>query len=207
HITGFVEMLGTDAGPTLNEQGRRYIGIISESARRMGALIDDLLSFSRIGRAALTETTVDLQRIMTEARTVLEPETAGRAIDWVVGPLPQAWGDPTLLRTVMVNLLSNAIKFTRPRSPARIEVGSWEEGGEVIYFVRDNGAGFDMHFADKLFGVFQRLHQAREFEGAGIGLASVRRIILRHGGRTWGEGEVDKGATFFFSLPARRAPW
>jgi PAS domain S-box-containing protein len=204
HITGFVELLAADAGPALDEQGRRYMGIIADAARRMTALIDDLLTFSRIGRATMTESTVDLGTIVNEARRELEPETAGREIDWRIGPLPQVRGDPTLLRTVMVNLLANAVKFTRQRSPARSEVGSREENGEVVCFVRDNGAGFDMSFADKLFGVFQRLHRPQEFEGTGIGLASVRRIIQRHGGRTWGEGEVGQGATFFFSLPTQR---
>ena len=177
---------------------------ISEAAQRMGHLIDDLLTFSRIGRAAMTVRPVSLRRLVDEARTELASETDGRAIDWQIGSLPEVSGDPALLRSVMVNLLSNAIKYTRQCDAARIEVGCREEAGEVICFVRDNGAGFDMKFADKLFGVFQRLHRAEDFDGTGIGLASVRRVVHRHGGRTWAEGELARGATFYFSLPCRR---
>ena len=140
---------------------------------------------------------------MEEVRQELAPEAAGRTIEWQIGPLPRVRGDATLLRTVLANLLSNAIKYSRNRDPARIEIGSETQNGEVICYVKDNGAGFDMRFVDKLFGVFQRLHPPEQFEGTGIGLASVRRIIHRHGGRVWAQGEVDRGATFYFSLPIR----
>ena len=204
HITSFVALLDEEAQASLNEQCRHYMQNISEAAQRMGHLIDDLLTFSRIGRAAMTVRPVGLRRLVDEARTELASETDGRAIDWQIGPLPEVSGDPTLLRSVMVNLLSNAIKYTRHRDAARIDVGCREEAGEVVCFVRDNGAGFDMKFADKLFGVFQRLHRAEDFDGTGIGLASVRRAVQRHGGRTWAEGELARGATFYFSLPLRR---
>jgi PAS domain S-box-containing protein len=204
HITSFVALLDEEAQASLNEQCRHYMQNISEAAQRMGQLIDDLLTFSRIGRAAMTVRPVSLRRLVDEARTELASETDGRAIDWEIGSLPEVSGDPALLRSVMVNLLSNAIKYTRRCETARIEVGCREEAGEVICFVRDNGAGFDMKFSDKLFGVFQRLHRAEDFDGTGIGLASVRRAVHRHGGRTWAEGELARGATFYFSLPCRR---
>ena len=204
HITSFVALLGEEAQASLNEQCRHYMQNISEAAQRMGHLIDDLLTFSRIGRAAMTVRPVSLRRLVDEARTELASETDGRAIDWEIGSLPEVSGDPALLRSVMVNLLSNAIKYTRRCETARIEVGCREEAGEVICFVRDNGAGFDMKFSDKLFGVFQRLHRAEDFDGTGIGLASVRRAVHRHGGRTWAEGELARGATFYFSLPLRK---
>jgi len=204
HITSFVALLDEEAQASLNEQCRHYMQNISEAAQRMGHLIDDLLTFSRIGRAAMTVRPVGLRRLVDEARTELASETDGRAIDWQIGSLPEVSGDPALLRSVMVNLLSNAIKYTRRCDAAKIEVGCREEAGEVICFVRDNGAGFDMKFADKLFGVFQRLQRVEDFDGTGIGLASVRRAVHRHGGRTWAEGELARGATFYFSLPLRR---
>ena len=206
HVVGFVEMLGATAGPALDEQGRRYVGIISEAARRMGVLIDDLLALSRIGRAAVNIVPVDLERLVEESRRELAPETEGRAVEWQIGSLPQVEADPVLLRTVLTNLLANALKYTRGRNPAVIEIGCSEDGAQVVCRVKDNGAGFDMRYADKLFGVFQRLHKAEDFEGTGIGLASVRRIVERHGGRVWAEGEVDRGAAFSFTLPQRRDP-
>lgn len=203
HIMGFIELLDKDAGESLNETGREYVRIIAEAGRRMGGLIDDLLALSRIGRATLNEVEVDLSHMVEEVRRELAPLAVGREIEWRVGALPVVRGDPTLLHSVMVNLLSNAIKYTRVRNPARIEMGCQEQGGENVFFVRDNGAGFDMRFAHKLFGVFQRLHRAEEFEGTGVGLASVRRIIERHSGRVWAEGEVDRGAAFYFTLPQK----
>jgi light-regulated signal transduction histidine kinase (bacteriophytochrome) len=200
---GFIELLQKDTGVGLNETGRDYVQIISEAGRRMGSLIDDLLSLSHLGRATLNEVDVDLGRLVDEARRELAPQLVGRAIEWRISPLPVVQGDPTLLHSVMINLLSNAIKYTRGHSPALIEIGAQEQNGETLFFVRDNGAGFDMRFAHKLFGVFQRLHRAEEFEGTGIGLASARRIIERHGGRIWAEGEVDRGATFYFTLPQK----
>jgi two-component system, chemotaxis family, sensor kinase Cph1 len=152
----------------------------------------------------MEERAVSLRRLVDEVRQELAPGMAGRHIEWHVGPLPQIQADPNLLRSALTNLLANAIKYTRQRDPARIELGSQVQNGQIVCFVRDNGAGFDMRFVDKLFGVFQRLHRAEEFEGTGIGLASVRRVIQRHGGRTWAEGELGKGATFYFSLPRSR---
>ena len=202
HIAGFVEMLETVAGDALDETGRRYVRIISDAARRMGFLIDDLLTFSRIGRTSIKFVPVRLDQLLEQSRRELDPETKGRHIDWRIDLLPQVQGDPVLLRTVMTNLLSNALKYTRGRSPAVIEIGCREEGAQVVCRVKDNGAGFDMRYAGKLFGVFQRLHRSEEFEGTGIGLASVKRIIERHGGRVWAEGEVGRGAAFHFTLPS-----
>jgi light-regulated signal transduction histidine kinase (bacteriophytochrome) len=167
----------------------------------MANLIDDLLTLSRLGRATLTETSVKLRQLVDESIAQLAPEMAGRPVSWRIGELPEVRGDPTLLRNVVMNLLGNALKYSRGREPAVIEVGSTTHDDEVVCFFKDNGVGFDMRFADKLFGVFQRLHRPEEFEGTGIGLASVRRIVQRHGGRTWAEGAVDQGATFYFSLP------
>lgn len=203
HITGFIELLDKHASESLDEKSRRYIRTIGESSRRMGDLIDDLLSLSRIGRTALSEVDVDLRQLVDDCIAQLASETSGRNINFNIGDLPHVQADPTLLRNVMLNLLGNAVKYTRPRDPANVEVACRRESGEFICFVRDNGVGFDMQFVDKLFGVFQRLHRSQEFEGTGIGLASVRRIIQRHGGRTWAEGEPDKGATVYFTLPDR----
>jgi PAS domain S-box-containing protein len=203
HVMGFVELLGSRTDPNSDQEIRRYVKIILEASQRMGKLIDGLLTLSRVGRVAMANVDVDLGRLVDEAREVLSGEMVGRTIDWRIGPLPHVRGDATLLRTVVVNLLSNAIKYTQKKDPARIEVGSEVRNEELIFYVRDNGAGFDMHFSGKLFGVFQRLHPVEEFDGTGIGLASVRRIIERHGGRVWAEGKVDHGATFYFSLPVR----
>ncbi|NUQ65184.1 MAG: PAS domain S-box protein [Pirellulales bacterium] len=205
HIMSFVEMLGKTEAAKLSEKGNRYVRIISDAARRMGELIDGLLVFSRIGRAPLADKLVDLRQLVAAARQELASETSGRAIEWQIGPLTEVRGDPLLLRSVVVNLVSNAIKYTKNRDPARIEIGCREQEDEVVCFVRDNGAGFDMQFVGNLFGVFQRLHRAEEFEGTGIGLASVRRIVQRHGGKVWAEGAVDQGATFCFSLPKQRS--
>ena len=204
HIDSYINMLQKSVGPTLDEKSQKHVRIIAEAARRMGNLIDDLLVLSRLGRATMEERTIDLHRLLDEVRQELAPAMAGRAIEWQVGPLPCVRADPNLLRSALSNLLANAIKYTRQRDPARIEVGSREQDGELVCYVRDNGAGFDMRFVGKLFGVFQRLHAANEFEGTGIGLASVRRVAQRHGGRTWAEGELGKGATFYFSLPRSR---
>jgi light-regulated signal transduction histidine kinase (bacteriophytochrome) len=163
----------------------------------MGNLIDDLLAFSRIGRSETQKTQVDLEHLVREALTEVRQDSEGRQIAWKIGTLPVFYGDRSMLRLVLVNLLSNAVKFTRKRTQADLEVGSVDENGdELVAFVRDNGVGFDMKYANKLFGVFQRLHQSDAFEGTGIGLATVHRIIHRHGGRVWAEGMVDKGATF-----------
>jgi PAS domain S-box-containing protein len=202
HVVGFVDLLMKRSARTLDEQSLHYMDTISDAAQRMGTLIDDLLSFSRMGRHEMTRTQVDLGAEVQEAIREFELETKGRAIEWRIGELPLVTGDCAMLRVVLVNLISNALKFTQPRAQAKIEIGCLrDQRAETVVFVRDNGAGFDMQYADKLFGVFQRLHGVDQFEGTGIGLANVRRVISRHGGRTWAEGTVDGGATFYFSLP------
>ncbi|MEW5718618.1 MAG: PAS domain-containing protein [Chloroflexota bacterium] len=202
HIDGFLELLRKRAGDLLDAQSQHYMATISESSKRMGTLIDDLLSFSRMGRFEISKLPVDLNDLVREVLQGLAPETTHRKINWHIADLPVVTGDRAMLRVVLVNLISNALKFTRSRAQVEIEIGCLrEQEKETILFVRDNGVGFDMQYADNLFGVFQRLHRAEEFEGTGIGLASVRRIINRHGGRTWAEGEPDRGATFYFSLP------
>ncbi len=205
HIGGFATMLNAHAGATLDEKGKRYVTVIQDSARRMGQLIDDLLQFSRTGRAELRREPVKLDELVGQIRQGLEDESAGRKIAWQCTPLPVVTGDAALLRQVFANLLSNAVKYTRQRPEARIEVGATSGAGEVVVFVRDNGAGFDMKYAEKLFGVFQRLHADEDFEGTGVGLATVRRIVQRHGGRVWAEAKVQEGATFFVAFPARAA--
>ncbi|HVU18551.1 MAG TPA: PAS domain S-box protein [Candidatus Didemnitutus sp.] len=207
HIHGYTGLLASELPESTSEKGRRYMQVIADSARSMGVLIDDLLAFSRMARLELREDEVDLNRVVQEARADLESAAAGRRIDWQIAPLPTVRGDHAMLRQVLANLLGNAVKYSRRKEAAVIAVGtSGEENGRTIFFVRDNGAGFDMSYAEKLFGVFQRLHRADEFEGTGIGLANVRRIISRHGGRTWAEGKVDAGATFYFTLePVRKS--
>jgi len=202
HIDGYVEMLQKNASLALDEKSLRYLNTISESAKRMGLLIDDLLTFSRIGRVEMQKNQFNLGPIVEEVMQDLQPEMKRREIAWEVGPLPDVYGDRSLMKLVFQNLIGNAIKFTTPRSQARIEIATaYDKEDETVVFVRDNGVGFDMKYVDKLFGVFQRLHSADQFEGTGIGLANVQRIIHRHGGRTWAEGSVDKGATFYISIP------
>ena len=202
HMAGYTELLQKKASSGLDEKSNHYIMMMLESAKRMGNLIDDLLAFSRIGRAETQKTLVNLAQLVREALSEVREDTEGRNIAWKIGTLPDFYGDRSMLRLVLVNLISNAIKFTRTRPQAEIEIGSANgNGDELIVFIRDNGVGFDMKYVSKLFGVFQRLHQANEFEGTGIGLATVQRIIHRHGGKVWAEGVVDKGATFYFSTP------
>jgi light-regulated signal transduction histidine kinase (bacteriophytochrome) len=186
----------------LDEKSRRFMQTILESAKRMGNLIDDLLGFSRIGRAETKKAAVNLQQLVTEVVAELRQETSGRDIDWKIGALPTCYGDRSMVKIVLVNLISNAVKFTRLQSRAEIQIRCAEgKDNQVEVFVRDNGAGFDMQYVNKLFGVFQRLHRPEEFEGTGIGLATAQRIIHRHGGQMRAEGAVDQGATFYFSLP------
>jgi len=207
HVLGYVEMLAQEAGDQLSEEGRRYLKTITDASKEMGELIDDLLAFSRMGRVEMRETSVELDALVQKTLRDLQSTTSGRNIVWKIPPLPVVQGDPAMLKQVLANLLGNAVKYTRPRDSAQIEFGcAGKEDGRIILFVRDNGVGFDPQYAHKLFGVFQRLHRADQFEGTGIGLANVRRIIARHGGRTWAEGEVNEGATFYFTLKPASDP-
>lgn len=202
HIQGFADLLQKNASSSLDETGQRCANVISEAAKKMGRLVDDLLAFSKMGRVEMRTTVVNLEQLAQEVMRDLESQTDRRNIVWELEDLPEVKGDPAMLRLVLVNLLSNAIKYTGTRDERRIHIGSTNGNtDETVFFVRDNGVGFDMRYADKLFGVFQRLHRADEFEGTGIGLANVQRIVHRHGGRTWGEGVVGDGATFYFTLP------
>lgn len=202
HIAGYTELLRKQVSPVVDEKSNRYLTTILESAKRMGDLIDDLLALSRIGRAETQKTLVDLEHLLREVLTEVRPDFEGRQITWKISGLPSVEGDRSMLRMALENLLSNAIKFTRTRPQAEIEIGCADgKKNEVVVFVKDNGVGFDMKYVNKLFRVFQRLHHADAFEGTGIGLATVQRIIHRHGGSVWAEGAVDKGATFYFSIP------
>jgi light-regulated signal transduction histidine kinase (bacteriophytochrome) len=201
HISGYAELLLEIEGERLTEKGQRFISVIIESAQTAGLLVDALLNFSRMGSTSVTKTEVDAQAMAQEAVRAQLPDTIGRHIEWRVGPLPSVRADALILRQVFYNLIENAIKYTRGKEPTIIEIGSTEDEKEAIFFVKDNGVGFEMTYAHKLFGVFQRLHRMEDYEGVGIGLANVRRMIQRHAGRTWAEGVLGQGATFFFSLP------
>ena len=202
HIDGFVELLKKRVAAALDAKSHKYMDSVSEAILKMDQLIENLLSFSRMGRHALSFEKVALETLVRDVIQEFEPDVAARNIVWHIDELPTVSGDAAMLRMVLVNLISNALKFTRSRQEARIEIGSLPDpGAEIVTFVRDNGVGFDMAYADKLFGVFQRLHRAEEFEGTGIGLANVHRIIARHGGRIWAQAEPGQGATFYFSLP------
>ena len=202
HISGYLGLLRESMVTKLDEESQQYFAAISDSAKQMGALIDDLLLFSRMGRKEMYTQQVDLGALVHEVIREHEAETRGRNIHWEIADLPIITGDSAMLRIVLVNLISNALKFTRPRQQAEIKIGYIPGAqNELVFFVSDNGVGFDMKYADKLFGVFQRLHLIDEFEGTGIGLANVQRIINRHGGRVSAEGKVNHGATFYFSLP------
>jgi PAS domain S-box-containing protein len=203
-INGYAQAVLEDYAAALDAEGKRFLGIIRDSAKRGGELIDALLNFSRLGRQPLAVEPVDLTELARGVVDELRKATAPTGVDAIVDPLPPARGDRTLLRQVLANLIGNAFKFTRGRPHPQVEVGARREGQAVVYFVRDNGVGFDMRYADKLFGVFQRLHRPDEFEGTGVGLALAQRIIQRHGGRIWADGKVDGGATFFFTLPGER---
>ncbi len=205
HIDGFIELLQRRVTASLDEQSLHYLETIADSAQHMGTLIDNLLSFSRMGRSEMSRTQVNLAELATEVIKESEVEVGTREIEWRLSDLPTVSGDRTMLRLVFVNLIYNALKFTRHKEHTLIEIGSLPDNpNEATIFVRDNGVGFDMKYSDNLFNVFQRLHRAEEFEGTGIGLANVRRIINRHGGRTWAEGQINQGATFYFSLPITR---
>jgi PAS domain S-box-containing protein len=204
HVAGFVDLLRRDIGALLPEKSGRFLTAISQSAKEMGDLIDALLTFSRVGKFEIQPAYVDLTQLVQETMGDFEEETRQRKIVWKCQPLPVVQADRALLRLAFVNLMSNAVKFTSVRSSATIEIGCAPSGNdETVIFIRDNGAGFDMAYAAKLFGVFQRLHGQAEFEGTGIGLANVQRIIQRHGGRVWAEGAVDAGATFYFAIPSQ----
>jgi len=202
HMAGYAELLQSKSSRALDDKGQRYLRMILDAAKRMGTLIDDLLSFSRIGRAETQKSMVNLEQLVKEVLFEAKQDVAGRDIQWKIGALPTCYADRSMLRVVFVNLISNAVKFTQPRTHAEIEIGSTAKNkSEVVVFVKDNGAGFDMKYANKLFGVFQRLHSTETFEGTGIGLATVQRVIHRHGGTVRAEGAVDQGATFYFSIP------
>lgn len=205
HIDGYAALLRKSVEQSLNEKAARYLQTISDAAKQMGQLIDDLLVFSRMGRQEMLATTVSLDQLVKGVVADLRLDLQGRRISWTIAALPDVQGDPAMLRQVFMNLIANAVKFTSTRPTATIEIGADRStSSEIVLFVRDNGVGFDMQYASKLFGVFQRLHRADEFEGTGIGLANVRRIVHRHGGRTWAEGVPDRGATFYVALPTRR---
>jgi light-regulated signal transduction histidine kinase (bacteriophytochrome) len=202
NIFGFVGILEEEAGPSLSGENLRRLAAISRTAARMGKMIDDLLAFARVGSGGMQKTTVNLDELVRETVDDLQPQIKGRDIVWDIRPLPMVQGDPALLGLALGNLISNAVKFTGARAQARIDISSVNNSrDETAVSIRDNGAGFDPRRAGKLFGVFQRLHPQDEFEGTGVGLANVQRIIHRHGGRVWAEGVVNAGATFYFSLP------
>jgi light-regulated signal transduction histidine kinase (bacteriophytochrome) len=202
HMAGYTELLQKRVSSALDEKSHRYVAMMQESAKRMGSLIDDLLAFSRIGRAEARKSLFDLEQLAKEVLSEIRQETEGREVEWKLSALPKLYGDRSMFRLALVNLLSNSVKFTRTRQKAEIEIGSASRNDhEAVIFVRDNGVGFDMKYYNKLFGVFQRLHRSDTFEGTGIGLATVQRIVHRHGGRVWAEGVVNGGATFYFSAP------
>lgn len=205
HIGGFSKILTEDFGPAMDPEARRHLQRIEDGVHRMGLLVDELLNLARVGRHALDLRDTRLNSVVEEVVALLRPETDGRAVSWEIANLPSAECDPILIKQVFQNLLSNALKFTRTRKRAVIEINHRQENGQRIILIRDNGVGFSMKYQDKLFGVFQRLHRAEDFEGTGIGLATVQRIIHKHGGRVWAESELEKGATFSFTLAAAKS--
>jgi signal transduction histidine kinase len=200
HISGFAKILVEKFRSSLPAEAHEHLQLIVQAAHRMGQMVDEMLKLARLGRQGLTVKVTGLSSLVEDVITLLAPETEGRQVEWKIGQLPFVECDPILMPQVFQNLISNALKYSRPRSPAVIEIGQTEKEGEKVIFVKDNGVGFDMKYSDKLFGVFQRLHMAEEFEGNGIGLATVERIIKKHGGRVWVEAELDRGATFYFTL-------
>ncbi|MBA3916054.1 MAG: GHKL domain-containing protein, partial [Acidobacteriales bacterium] len=201
HIVGYAELLRERESDHLTGEGQRYLGTIIESANYAGMLVDNLLNFSRIARTSMTLLRVNMNELVRDLVRELATEARQRSVEWEIAELPEVIADPVLLRLAVRNLLSNAVKYTRQRETAKIAIQVGEENGHYVFSIQDNGAGFDMKYVDKLYGVFQRLHRMEEYEGTGIGLANVRRIIDRHGGRTWAEGKPGQGATFHFSLP------
>jgi PAS domain S-box-containing protein len=204
HINGYVEMLQEKYTLDLPQQAQHYLSVITNAARQMGVLIDELLQFSRMGRQELRKTEFDMNDLIEKELDSVQQHTANRIILWNKQKLPRVFGDSTLLKQVWMNLLDNALKYTSKNQNTEIEIGFTENETHVVFFVRDNGVGFDMKYAHKLFGVFQRLHSQAEFEGTGIGLANVQRIVHKHNGRVWAEAEPNNGATFFFSIPKHR---
>jgi len=202
HLVGFTELLTKNIGTNLDPQNSKYLETIREAARKMGTLIDDLLSFARIGRSELTMTQFPLGSLLQEVIEAAKLDIKDRTVHWKVATLPEVTADRQLLKLVITNLIDNAVKYSRGRSIATVEVDSYPEGTMTVVRVKDNGVGFDPSYAGKLFGVFQRLHSVADFEGTGIGLANVRRIVTRHGGKTWAEGKPDQGSAFYFSLPS-----
>jgi light-regulated signal transduction histidine kinase (bacteriophytochrome) len=202
-IDGYSQILRDEYQHALDGEGVRLLGVIATNARQMGQLIDDLLGFSRLGKLPVNFQQVDMKALVSQVIDEQLMFADKNKIEFRIGTLDPAMCDSTLMRHVLSNLVSNAIKYSGKKEKSYIEIGSEEKADEIIYFVKDNGSGFDMQYADKLFGVFQRLHKMSDFEGTGVGLAIVHRIILKHGGKVWAESEVDKGATFYFSLPLR----
>ena len=204
-IDGYTQILIEDYGPKLDDEGRRVLNVVVNNARRMAKLIDDLLDFSRVGRKEISKTVINTNSLVHAVITEITAQEPGRNIHFSVDELHPSYGDPNLLRQVWLNLISNAFKYTRKRAEAKVQITSRREHDEVVFTIEDNGTGFDMQYSAKLFGVFQRLHRHNDFEGTGVGLAIVHRIITRHGGRVWADANVDQGATFFFALPAAEA--
>ena len=201
HMSGFADLLQKQLKNRLYEKSLEYSSLISKSAKKMERLIDDLLSYSGLGRKEMRKREVNLSHLLNESVSQILTQTEGRDIEWKIHKLPNVYGEPSMLKLVLINLIANAVKFTSTRTKAEIEIGCRKDGNEDICFIKDNGVGFNMDYADRLFGVFQRLHTHEEFEGTGIGLANVRRIVSLHGGRTWAEGTVNQGATFYFTIP------
>jgi light-regulated signal transduction histidine kinase (bacteriophytochrome) len=200
HISGFSRMLEEELGATLGPDARHHLDRIQSGIQKMGLLVDELLNLARVGRHVLRPQPTPLNSIVAEVITMLEPDSEVRHVTWLIADLPAVECDAVLVKQVFQNLLANALKFTRPRADVVIEVSCEEEDGQPVFMVRDNGVGFSMKYAGKLFGVFQRLHRSDEFEGTGIGLVTVQRIVRKHGGRVWVNAEVDKGAAFYFTL-------
>jgi light-regulated signal transduction histidine kinase (bacteriophytochrome) len=200
HISGFSQIVLEEFGSALDPGAKHYLDRIQSGIQKMGLLVDELLNLARVGRHELNRQTSNLNAIVKDVIAMLEPEIEGRQVEWVIADLPEVKCDPVLVKQIYQNLLANALKFTRPRDHAVIGVSHEEQDGQTVFVVRDNGIGFDMKYVDRLFGVFQRLHSAEQFEGTGIGLATVQRIVQKHRGRAWVEAETDKGTTFYFTL-------